>query len=97
MKALDRDPEQRYQDAAEMYRDLDRVLHERQVPSAPELSRLMHVLYDEKERGELVPEEDAMATGEELHVEFDGPGESKPGSPGQDPSIEKLLKRIGIQ
>jgi len=97
MKALDRDPDQRYQDAAEMYRDLDRVLHERQVPSAPELSRLMNVLYDERERGDVVAEEDETHTSAaKLHVEFDSPAR-KAAVAGQDPSIEKLLKRFGIQ
>jgi serine/threonine protein kinase len=97
MKALDRDPEQRYQDAAEMYRDLDRVLHERQVPSAAELSRLMSVLYDEKERGDVVAEEDETHTSAaKLHVEFE-PGKKTAPVAGEDPSIDKLLKRFGIQ
>lgn len=95
MKALDRDPDQRYQDASEMYRDLDRVLHERQVPSAPELSRLMNVLFDERERGELVAEEEPGRGSGEVHVEFDASGGHKPA--GEDPSIDQLLKKFGIQ
>jgi serine/threonine protein kinase len=97
MKALDRDPDQRYQDASEMYRDLDRVLHERQVPSAPELSRLMHVLFDERERGELVAEEEPGRSSGDVHVEFDSSGGRKPAGEEPDPSIDKLLKRFGIQ
>ncbi len=97
MKALDRDPDQRYQDASEMYRDLDRVLHERQVPSAPELSRLMHVLFDERERGELVAEEEPGRGSGDVHVELDSSGGRKPAGEEPDPSIDKLLKRFGIQ
>ncbi len=96
-KALDRDPDQRYQDASEMYRDLDRVLHERQVPSAPELSRLMNVLFDERERGELVAEEEPDRGGGDVHVEFDSAGGRKPAGEEKDPSIDQLLKKFGIQ
>ena len=97
MKALDRDPDQRYQDASEMYRDLDRVLHERQVPSAPELSRLMNVLFDERERGELVAEEEPDRGGGDVHLEFDSPGGKKSAGEEKDPSIDQLLKKFGIQ
>ncbi len=59
MKALDRDPEQRYQDAGEMLRDLERALQDRQPPTALELSRFMEVLFERDERGEAaLPEED---------------------------------------
>jgi serine/threonine protein kinase len=53
LKALSRDVEERYQDAAEMYRDLERVLHERQPPTSAELSRFMELLFDDPERSEV--------------------------------------------
>jgi serine/threonine protein kinase len=53
LKALARDVDERYQDAAEMYRDLERVLHERQPPTSAELTRFMELLFDEAERGEV--------------------------------------------
>ena len=46
LKALARDVDERYQDAAEMYRDLERVLHERQPPTSAELTRFMELLFD---------------------------------------------------
>jgi serine/threonine protein kinase len=53
MKSLARDPDDRYQDAADMSRDLERFLHERNAPNptAVELARFMEVLFDEDERG----------------------------------------------
>jgi serine/threonine protein kinase len=60
MKALDREPEHRYQDAGEMLRDLERALAERQAPTALELSRFMEVLFESEERGvAIAPEEPA--------------------------------------
>ena len=57
----------------------------------------MNVLYDEQERGDVVAEEDETHTSaSKLHVEFDAPAR-KPALAGEDPSIEKLLKRFGIQ
>jgi serine/threonine protein kinase len=53
LKALARDVDERYQDAAEMYRDLERVLHERQPPTSAELSRFMELLFDDPERSEV--------------------------------------------
>ena len=50
MKSLARDPDDRYQDAAEMYRDLERVLHEWQPPQAGALARFLELLFDEEER-----------------------------------------------
>jgi len=52
MKALARDPDDRYQDAADMSRDLERFLHERNTPNptAVELTRFMEVLFDNPEQ-----------------------------------------------
>jgi serine/threonine protein kinase len=110
MKALERDPEVRYQDGAEMHRDLERLLHERQPPTAAGLSRFLELLFDESERGggsadgpgdyvEPVPRPG-------LEMEFDvstaTPTERRPGSgetegPKDPMSIQKLLKRFGIK
>jgi serine/threonine protein kinase len=57
MMALAREPDDRYQDAAEMYRDLERVLHEWQPPQAGALSRFLEGLFDEQERSDSVEEE----------------------------------------
>jgi serine/threonine protein kinase len=109
LQALARDPEDRYQDAAEMYRDLERVLHERQPPTAADLARFMEVLFDEAERSEAPPEAagslHAPDESGEVHLEFEeGPaGEPDPAPPPPPPatrdpmSIQKLLKRFGIK
>ena len=52
MKALERDPEVRYQDAGDMLRDLERVLHEWQPATATGLVRFLEILFDEHERGD---------------------------------------------
>jgi hypothetical protein len=66
MMALARDPDDRYQDAAEMNRDLERVLHEWQSPQAGALARFMELLFDEDERAdsvEALPPEPAESPG----------------------------------
>lgn len=60
MKALERDPEQRYQDAGEMLRDLERALQDRQPPTALELSRFMEVLFERDERGDTAAPDDVL-------------------------------------
>jgi serine/threonine protein kinase len=107
MKALERDPELRYQDAGEMLRDLERVLHEWQPANATGLVRFLEVLFDEAERGAAVGEE---IVGDEyvprdLEVELHEPAPQSPPAEsappherGKDPmSIQKLLKRFGIK
>ncbi len=103
MKALERDPDDRYQDAAEMLRDLERVLRERQAPAAPELAKLMAVLFDDHERDEVPPSapgESSAASGDH-DVEFDHPAAAPPPGPRaaapHDLSIESLMKRFGIR
>jgi len=113
MKALERDPNHRYQDAFEMYRDLERVLQERRSPTASELARFMEILFDEDERvdmypGDATPEEFRPAAAiSDLDVEFDqsAGGDTLPETPAAPPakegkeaiSIQKLLKRFGIK
>jgi serine/threonine protein kinase len=110
MKSLERDPEVRYQDGAEMHRDLERVLHERQPPTAAGLARFLELLFDQDERGDPVPHPDANyeeTTGSrpiemEFHDEPRTPATGKdpegtPDSPKDPMSIQKLLKRFGIK
>jgi serine/threonine protein kinase len=107
MKALERDPEARYQDASEMYKDLERVLHERRPPAATELSRLLELLFDEAERGDhgatYERSGEPPAEGKALEVELDAaPPLGQPGSetdaaavPREPLSVQQLLKRFG--
>ena len=100
MKALERDPDERYQDAAEMLRDLERVLRERQAPAAPELARLMAVLFEDHEREDPPASADAgPGTGSgDLDVEFEQPvpAATPAGAPAPDDlSIDSLMARFG--
>jgi hypothetical protein len=109
MKSLERDPEVRYQDGAEMHRDLERLLHERQPPTAAGLSRFLELLFDETERGAGTldgPGDYVEPAPRGLEMEFEvstaTPTEERPqsGDPEalKDPmSIQKLLKRFGIK
>jgi serine/threonine protein kinase len=108
MKSLERDPEVRYQDAGEMLRDLERVLHEWQPATATGLARFLEILFDEHERGDSVAGEGAgeHSTGPgaglemESHEPASGPAppEAPPPARAKDPmSIQKLLKRFGIK
>ncbi len=84
MKALARDPEERYQDAGQMQRGLERFLRERPPVTARDLARFLELLFDRDEREE--------AGGEERHGEKDGAPDHTP-----DPmSLDSLLKRFGI-
>jgi serine/threonine protein kinase len=106
LKALERDPDDRYQDAAEMARDLERVLRERQAPTPVELARYMEILFDESGRVGNRPDESQRPETNErgLEIELDNAPEvpatekTAPGATGTDPtSIQKLLKRFGIK
>jgi serine/threonine protein kinase len=100
MKALERDPEVRYQDAGEMLRDLERVLHEWQPATASGLVRFLEVLFDEQERGDTVAHDGAHRTGSGSIDELSEPEKApeKAPAPAKDPmSIQKLLKRFGIK
>jgi serine/threonine protein kinase len=107
MKSLERDPEVRYQDAGEMLRDLERVLHEWQPATASGLARFLELLFDDHERGNIVAGEVGRAhAGADLpmELEFHEPSaearvpEPAATPPAKDPmSIQKLLKRFGIK
>jgi serine/threonine protein kinase len=109
-RALARDPSQRFQDAAEMSRDLERVLRERPPLSANELARFMELLFDHNEREEAVPDEHSSGEhrppprepstdlGAELEAGPLGSASADPRGKGPDPmSVDTFLKRFGIK
>ena len=81
MKALARDPDDRYEDAGQMQRGLERILRERPPVSARDLARFLELLFDRDEREEGEAER--------------GTGEALP-EPGPMP-LESLLRRFGIE
>jgi serine/threonine protein kinase len=103
-RALVKDPDERYQDASEMYRDLERVLHERQPPAATELARFMEILFEGGE-APAAPQIEVPEPQNEVDIEIDlDSGEPQlaespeGGEPPKDPQgIGKLLKRLGIK
>jgi serine/threonine protein kinase len=81
MKALARDPAERYQDAGQMQRSLERFLRERPPVTTRDLARFLELLFDRSEREE----------GGDEHP----PGPSA--DPGSDSMpLDSLLKRFGI-
>jgi serine/threonine protein kinase len=103
-KALVKDPDERYQDASEMYRDLERVLHEHQPPAATELARFMEILFeggDAPADGQADAPEPHVEGGIEIDLDSGEPRlapSPEKGEPPRDPQgIGKLLKRFGIK
>ncbi len=83
MKALARDPNERFQDAGQMQRGLERFLRERPPVTARDLARFLELLFDRSEREE---------GGDDRRAGPDGAGDQPP-----DPmSLDSLLKRFGI-
>jgi hypothetical protein len=82
MKALARDPNERFQDAGQMQRGLERFLRERPPVTARDLARFLELLFDRSEREEV---------GEDRHAAHDGAGQ-----PPDPMSLDSLLKRFGI-
>ena len=106
MKALERDPEIRYQDAGEMHRDLERVLHEGQPPTPRDVTLLLEQLFDEPERGGPVSADWSAERPSSVHGDpsagLDGAPPHAPAGKdagaSRDPlNIQKLLKRFGIK
>jgi serine/threonine protein kinase len=104
MKALERDPEVRYQDAGEMHRDLERVLHEGRPPTPRDVTLLLEQLFDEPERGGAVSADWSADRPSSVHGDPDGNHAAPAGPAGKDGgaakdpmSIQKLLKRFGIK
>ena len=59
LRALAREPEDRYQDASEMLSEIDGVLRNPPSPSSADLGRFVSGLFDEWEREDAVPDEAA--------------------------------------
>ena len=108
MKALQKDPDERFQDAAEMGRALDRVMRERQPLSQGELKRFMELLFDRDEREEAIPDDLfpgasprgrsgplAASGGDEPTVQDKTPAPDT--KPDAELSVDALLKRFGIK
>jgi hypothetical protein len=84
MKALARNSDERYQDAGQMQRGIEKILRERPPVTARDLARFLELLYDRDER-----EENGAAEGEDA--------EGGAGDEPSDPfSLDVLLKRFGI-
>jgi serine/threonine protein kinase len=93
MKALERDPEVRYQDAGEMQRDLEKILHDAEGATARDVALFLEKLFDVPERGGSVS---ADWTDSAVRVETEpGPSAVK-GKDKSAPAIQKLLKKFGI-
>ena len=107
MKALAKDPDERYQDAAEMARAVERVIRERQPLSASELKRFMELLFDRDEREEAIPEDLFAAAPEPSRAARTAPSVAKGGPstegmpadtrPDAELSVDALLRRFGIK
>jgi len=98
MKALERDPERRYQDAAEMYRDLEAVMHEAPPPpTAATLARFMERLYEPQEREATVVDEAHEPEAPPAAASPAPPPPPETTGPSASMSIQKLLKRFGIK
>jgi hypothetical protein len=80
MKALAREPGERYQDAGQMQRGLERFLRERPPVTARDLARFLELIFDrfEREGGE------------------DRRGGTDTGPTPDPMSLDSLLKRFGI-
>src|SRR5262249_28106507 len=97
MKALEREPERRYQDASEMSRDLEAVMQESPpAPTTAALARLMEQLYEPGER-ESEAAEAPEASPAEAGGEAAAPPPAETSGPSASMSIQKLLRRFGIK
>ncbi len=73
-RALAKDPDERYEDAGEMQRELERALLELKPTTSQELARLMEVLFERDERGiKDAPEESGAAPdgAQPFEIDFD--------------------------
>jgi serine/threonine protein kinase len=98
MKALERDPDRRYQDAAEMYRDLEAFMQETSpAPAGAALARLMERLYEPQERVDAMADDSADEDAAPPPAPVVAPPTAEPAAPSASMSIQKLLKRFGIK
>jgi eukaryotic-like serine/threonine-protein kinase len=105
LKALAREPEERYQEAGEMLRDIEGVLRAPLPPSSADLARFVSGLFEEWEREDAVPDEaaapPAAAREEGFDIEFEAPSSEAKGSAAAEPSpdevVEEFFKRAGME
>jgi serine/threonine protein kinase len=84
MKALAREPDERFQDAGQLHRGIEKILRERPPVTARDLARFLELLFDRREREE--------NGGAERRSGDTGSGEE----PSDPLSLDVLLKRFGI-
>ncbi len=101
MKALERDPKRRYQDAAEMQRELEGVLRGHEDASASGLARYLETLFEPAERArpdskQMLPSDEWLESGIlEPDADDEPEGEkTSPGIPRDLEGVQKLLKRL---
>ena len=95
MRALAKEPDQRYEDAGEMHRDLERALVELKPTTSQELARLMEVLFEREERGVKDAPEDpggVLDSAQPFEIDFEDKQE-----PGGAADVSRLLKKHGIE
>jgi serine/threonine protein kinase len=83
MKALARNPDERFQDAGQLQRGIEKIMRERPPVTARDLARFLELLFDRDERDE---------SGTEDHGASDEDGEES----AHPFSLDVLLKRFGI-
>ncbi len=83
MKALAREPDERYQDAGQMQRGLERFLRERPPVSARDLARFLELLFERPEREESGAREE--------------PSAPRPATGAEAQSLESLLDQLDKQ
>jgi serine/threonine-protein kinase len=81
MKALARNPDERYQDAGEMQKGIEKILRDRPPVTARDLARFLELLFDREEREE-------HGAGESEKTGHEDETDSL--------SLDALLKRFGI-
>jgi serine/threonine protein kinase len=106
LRALAREPEDRYQHASEMMGEIDGVLRSPPSPSSADLGRFVSGLFEEWEREDAVPDESASPPQsadreESFDIEFDGASSESRGAAPAEPSpeevVEEFFKRAGME
>jgi serine/threonine protein kinase len=98
IKALARDPDDRYADAADMQKDLERHLHTGRPPTGADIARFMRQLFEQGERGEPVADEHPSGVYPAAAAGAESAEAEAPASPPREGSpIQKFLRRFGIK
>jgi protein kinase-like protein len=102
MKALARDPDERYDDAADMQKDLERHLHAGRPPTGADIARFMQQIFEQEERGEPVADEHTSGVFRPGEAAAEAapepvPAEAPAAAPKEGSSIQKFLRRFGIK